>query len=36
MDHSLKGGAGIMLDDLMAAVYAAVCLRLIQFLLSAA
>ena len=26
VDHRLKGGAGIMLDDLMAAVYAAVCL----------
>ena len=26
VDHRLAGGAGIMLDDLMAAVYAAVCL----------
>jgi phosphatidylglycerophosphatase A len=26
VDHRLGGGAGIMLDDLMAAVYAAVCL----------
>jgi phosphatidylglycerophosphatase A len=30
VDHRLKGGAGIMLDDLMAAVYAAVCVRVIQ------
>ena len=33
VDHRLKGGAGIMLDDLMAAVYAAVCVRLIQIFL---
>lgn len=30
MDHRIKGGAGIMLDDLMAAVYAAVCLQVIS------
>jgi phosphatidylglycerophosphatase A len=26
LDHRLGGGLGIMLDDLMAAIYAAVCL----------
>jgi len=36
VDHRLAGGLGIMLDDLMAALYAAACLRVIQiFLLSA-
>jgi phosphatidylglycerophosphatase A len=36
VDHRLKGGAGIMLDDVMAAVYAAGCVRLIHiFLLTA-
>jgi phosphatidylglycerophosphatase A len=30
LDHSLGGGVGIMLDDLMAAVYAAVCLKAAQ------
>ena len=30
VDHRLRGGLGIMLDDLMAAVYAAVCLVIIQ------
>jgi phosphatidylglycerophosphatase A len=32
MDHRLRGGLGIMLDDLMAAVYSAVLLRLINYL----
>jgi phosphatidylglycerophosphatase A len=26
VDHRMRGGAGIILDDLMAALYAAVCL----------
>ena len=30
MDHRLKGGLGIMLDDQMAAVYAAICLSVFQ------
>lgn len=30
MDHRLAGGLGIMLDDLMAAVYAAICLKAAQ------
>lgn len=30
VDHRLSGGLGIMLDDLMAAVYAAVCLRIVH------
>jgi phosphatidylglycerophosphatase A len=30
VDHRLRGGLGIMLDDLMAAIYAAVCLVIIQ------
>ena len=34
-DHRLRGGMGIMLDDLMAAAYAAVCLRAIDVLLLA-
>ena len=33
LDHRLKGGFGIILDDLMAAVYAAVCLTVIRYLL---
>ena len=36
LDHRLTGGVGIMLDDLMAALYAAVCLGVVQiFLLTA-
>ena len=31
LDHRLSGGAGIMLDDQMAAVYAAICLGVIQY-----
>jgi phosphatidylglycerophosphatase A len=34
VDHSLKGGLGIMLDDLIAALYAAVCVATIQALLA--
>jgi phosphatidylglycerophosphatase A len=34
LDHSLPGGTGIMLDDLMAALYAAVCIRATYFLVS--
>ena len=33
VDHSLKGGLGIMLDDLIAAVYAAVCVVTTRVLL---
>lgn len=33
VDHRMRGGAGIMLDDLMAAVYAAVCLMVSRALL---
>ena len=33
VDHRLGGGLGIMLDDLMAAFYAAACLRVIQIVL---
>ncbi len=33
LDHSVAGGVGIMLDDLMAAVYAAVCLTTVRVLL---
>jgi phosphatidylglycerophosphatase A len=33
LDHSVPGGLGIMLDDLMAAVYAAVCLTAVRVLL---
>ena len=33
VDHSLKGGLGIMLDDLIAAVYAAACVVTIRVLL---
>lgn len=31
LDHRLSGGLGIMLDDQMAALYAAVCLGFIQY-----
>ena len=34
LDHRLSGGLGIMLDDLMAAVYAAVLVRLVEFSLT--
>jgi phosphatidylglycerophosphatase A len=33
VDHSLKGGLGIMLDDLIAAFYAAACVATIRVLL---
>jgi phosphatidylglycerophosphatase A len=33
VDHSLKGGLGIMLDDLIAAVFAAVCVVTIRVVL---
>jgi phosphatidylglycerophosphatase A len=33
VDHSLKGGLGIMLDDLIAALFAAVCVVTIRVLL---
>jgi phosphatidylglycerophosphatase A len=33
VDHSLRGGLGIMLDDLIAALYAAACVATIQALL---
>jgi phosphatidylglycerophosphatase A len=33
VDHSLKGGLGIMLDDLIAAVFAAVCVATIRIVL---
>jgi phosphatidylglycerophosphatase A len=32
LDHSLRGGLGIMLDDLAAALFAAITLRLIEIL----
>jgi phosphatidylglycerophosphatase A len=32
IDHSLSGGLGIMLDDLMAALYAAGCLWIVRYL----
>jgi phosphatidylglycerophosphatase A len=35
VDHSLKGGLGIMLDDLIAALFAAVCVATIRVLLPA-
>ena len=35
MDHRLGGGVGIMLDDLMAALYSAICLWVIEYLLTA-
>lgn len=34
VDHRLKGGAGTMLDDLLAAAYSALCLLLLQQLVS--
>jgi phosphatidylglycerophosphatase A len=34
LDHRLRGGLGIMLDDLVAAVFAAVVLRLIEYLVT--
>ncbi|HEX5049381.1 MAG TPA: phosphatidylglycerophosphatase A [Gammaproteobacteria bacterium] len=34
LDHSVGGGAGIMIDDLMAAVYAAACLTVVRILLT--
>jgi len=34
VDHSLKGGFGIMLDDLIAALYAAVCVATIRVVLA--
>lgn len=36
LDHRLAGGLGIMLDDLMAAVYTAVSLEALRFLISLA
>ena len=33
VDHSLKGGLGIMLDDVIAALYAAACVATVQVLL---
>jgi phosphatidylglycerophosphatase A len=33
VDHSLKGGLGIMLDDVIAALYAAACVAIVQVLL---
>jgi phosphatidylglycerophosphatase A len=36
VDHRMRGGLGIMLDDLMAAVYTAICLQIIQVLLAVA
>jgi phosphatidylglycerophosphatase A len=33
VDHSLHGGLGIMLDDLIAALYAAICVVTIRVLL---
>jgi len=36
VDHRMKGGTGIMLDDLLAAVYAAACLQMINLFLTAA
>jgi phosphatidylglycerophosphatase A len=33
VDHSLKGGLGIMLDDLIAALFAAACVAMIRVLL---
>ena len=35
VDHSLKGGLGIMLDDLIAALYAAACVATIRVVLPA-
>lgn len=31
LDHRLSGGLGIMLDDLMAALYAAICVSVIKY-----
>lgn len=36
VDHRMKGGLGIMLDDLMAAIYTAVCLQVFRLLLAVA
>jgi phosphatidylglycerophosphatase A len=36
LDHRLHGGFGIMLDDVVAALYAAVCLQVVQALFSIA
>ena len=33
LDRHVKGGLGIMLDDIAAAIYAGACLILLQFLL---
>jgi phosphatidylglycerophosphatase A len=33
VDHSLKGGLGIMLDDLIAAIFAAVCVATVRVVL---
>jgi phosphatidylglycerophosphatase A len=33
VDHRMRGGAGIILDDLMAALYAAICLMVSRALL---
>ena len=32
LDHRLHGGLGIMLDDVLAALYAGVCLKIFEFL----
>jgi phosphatidylglycerophosphatase A len=32
LDHSLRGGLGIMLDDLMAALFAATCVGIVRYL----
>jgi phosphatidylglycerophosphatase A len=34
LDHSVGGGVGIMIDDLMAAVYAAACITVVRILLT--
>lgn len=34
VDHRLKGSLGIMLDDVLAAAYAAVCLRIVQVIIA--
>lgn len=33
LDHSMSGGLGIMLDDMLAAVYAALCLAAVRLLI---
>lgn len=33
VDHRMGGGLGIMLDDVLAAAYAAICLHIVQFAL---